>query len=97
MAEQFDMYYIDENGEKKRPYIIHRTSIGCYERTLAWLIEKYAGIVPDMAVSWNRLEYFQFLKNMRDYADKVNAELVANGIRVAVWINRSEKIGLQDS
>ena len=39
LAEQFDMYYIDENGEKKRPYIIHRTSMGCYERTLAWLIE----------------------------------------------------------
>ena len=44
LAEQFDMYYIDENGEKQRPYIIHRTSKGCYERTLAWLIEKYAGM-----------------------------------------------------
>ncbi len=43
IAEQFDMYYIDQNGDKIRPYIIHRTSIGCYERTLAWLIEKYAG------------------------------------------------------
>ena len=39
LAEQFDMYYIDENGDKKRPCIIHRTSMGCYERTLAWLIE----------------------------------------------------------
>ena len=46
LAEQFDMYYIDENGDKKRPYIIHRTSMGCYERTLAWLIEKYAGLFP---------------------------------------------------
>ena len=46
LAEQFDMYYIDENGEKKRPFIIHRTSMGCYERTLAWLIEKYAGKFP---------------------------------------------------
>ncbi|MCI8697077.1 MAG: threonine--tRNA ligase, partial [Lachnospiraceae bacterium] len=46
LAEQFDMYYIDENGDKVRPYIIHRTSIGCYERTLAWLIEKYAGKFP---------------------------------------------------
>ncbi len=44
LAEQFDMYYIDENGDKKRPCIIHRTSMGCYERTLAWLIEKYAGM-----------------------------------------------------
>ena len=42
IAEKFDMYYIDQNGEKQRPYIIHRTSLGCYERTLAWLIEKYA-------------------------------------------------------
>ena len=41
LAERFDMTYIDANGEKKRPYIIHRTSMGCYERTLAWLIEKY--------------------------------------------------------
>jgi len=46
IAENFDMYYIDENGDKIRPYIIHRTSIGCYERTLAWLIEKYAGKFP---------------------------------------------------
>ena len=46
LAEQFDMYYVDQNGDKVRPYIIHRTSLGCYERTLAWLIEKYAGKFP---------------------------------------------------
>ena len=46
IAENFDMYYIDQNGEKIRPYVIHRTSLGCYERTLAWLIEKYAGKFP---------------------------------------------------
>ena len=46
IAENFDMYYIDQNGNKVRPYIIHRTSMGCYERTLAWLIEKYAGKFP---------------------------------------------------
>ena len=46
LAERFDMTYIDANGEKKRPYIIHRTSMGCYERTLAWLIEKYEGKFP---------------------------------------------------
>ena len=46
LAEQFDMYYIDQNGDKVRPYIIHRTAMGCYERTLAWLIEKYAGKFP---------------------------------------------------
>ena len=46
IAENFDMYYIDQNGDKQRPYVIHRTSMGCYERTLAWLIEKYAGKFP---------------------------------------------------
>lgn len=46
IAENFDMYYIDQNGDKVRPYIIHRTSLGCYERTLAWLIEHYAGKFP---------------------------------------------------
>ncbi len=46
LAEQFDMYYVDGTATKKRPYIIHRTSMGCYERTLAWLIEKYAGMFP---------------------------------------------------
>lgn len=63
LAEQFDMYYIDENGDKKRPYIIHRTSMGCYERTLAWLIEKYAGLFPTWLCR-NRFVYFLFLKNM---------------------------------
>ena len=46
LAEKFGMYYVDENGEKKLPYIIHRTSLGCYERTLAYLIETYAGALP---------------------------------------------------
>ncbi|MBQ8188409.1 MAG: threonine--tRNA ligase, partial [Lachnospiraceae bacterium] len=46
LSEQFDMYYIDQNGDKVRPYLIHRTSMGCYERTLAWLIEKFAGKFP---------------------------------------------------
>ena len=46
LAEQFGMEYVDADGQKKRPYIIHRTSLGCYERTLAYLIEKYAGALP---------------------------------------------------
>ena len=46
LAERFGMYYIDENGNKALPYIIHRTSLGCYERTLAYLIEEYAGALP---------------------------------------------------
>ena len=91
LAEQFDMYYIDENGDKKRPYIIHRTSIGCYERTLAWLIEKYAGMFP----TWLCPEQVRVLpisEKFQDYAQQVNDELKKNGIRSSVD-NRSEKIG----
>lgn len=62
LAERFDMYYIDQNGDKKRPYIIHRTSLGCYERTLAWLIEKYAGKFPTWLCR-SRFVYFRFLRN----------------------------------
>ncbi|MDO4523157.1 MAG: threonine--tRNA ligase [Eubacteriales bacterium] len=91
LAEQFDMYYVDENGEKKRPYIIHRTSIGCYERTLAWLIETYAGKFP----TWLCPEQVRVLpisEKYREYAEKVNAEIRKNGIRTSVD-NRAEKIG----
>ena len=91
LAEQFDMYFIDEKGEKVRPYIIHRTSIGCYERTLAWLTEKYAGMFP----TWLCPEQVRVLpisEKYTDYAEKVQKELKANGIRSSVD-GRSEKIG----
>lgn len=91
LAEQFDMYYIDQNGDKVRPYIIHRTSIGCYERTLAWLIEKYAGNFP----TWLCPEQVRVLPisdKFQDYAQEVAAKLKANGILCSVD-NRSEKIG----
>ena len=91
LAEQFDMFYIDENGNKVRPYIIHRTSMGCYERTLAWLIEKYAGKFP----TWLCPEQVRVLpisEKYADYAAKVEKELKANGILCTVD-NRSEKIG----
>lgn len=91
LAEQFDMYYIDENGDKARPYIIHRTSMGCYERTLAWLIEKYAGAFP----TWLCPEQVRVLpisEKYVDYAQKVEGELKKNGIRCSVD-KRSEKIG----
>ncbi len=91
LAERFDMYYIDENGEKKRPYIIHRTSMGCYERTLAWLIEKYAGKFP----TWLCPEQVRVLpisEKYEDYAKKVLSELKKNGIDATID-NRSEKIG----
>ena len=91
LAERFDMYYIDENGEKTRPYIIHRTSMGCYERTLAWLIEKYAGAFPTW-LSPEQVRVLPISEKYLDYAEKVEAELKKNGIRCTVD-TRSEKIG----
>ncbi|ROR28535.1 threonyl-tRNA synthetase [Mobilisporobacter senegalensis] len=91
LAERFDMFYIDANGEKKRPFIIHRTSMGCYERTLAWLIEKYAGNFP----TWLCPEQVRVLpisEKYHDYAEKVLNELKANGIKCTVD-ERAEKIG----
>ena len=91
LSEQFDMYYIDENGEKQRPYIIHRTSMGCYERTLAWLIEKYAGKFP----TWLCPEQVRILpisEKYEEYAQTVAKELKKNSIDVTVD-SRSEKIG----
>ena len=91
LAERFDMTYIDRDGEKKRPYIIHRTSMGCYERTLAWLIEKYEGAFP----TWLCPEQVRVLpisEKYHDYAEKVEEQLKANGILCTVD-ERSEKIG----
>lgn len=91
IAEKFDMFYIDKNGEKKRPYIIHRTSVGCYERTLAMLIEEYAGLFP----TWLCPEQVRVLpisEKYHDYANKVAEELKANGVRCSVD-ERAEKIG----
>jgi threonyl-tRNA synthetase len=93
LAEQFDMYYIDQNGDKVRPYIIHRTSMGCYERTLAWLIEKYEGKFP----TWLCPEQVRVLpisEKYVDYAAKIEAQLKDNGILVTCD-NRSEKIGFK--
>ncbi|MGN0165606.1 MAG: threonine--tRNA ligase [Lachnospiraceae bacterium] len=93
LAEQFDMYYIDQNGNKVRPYIIHRTSMGCYERTLAWLIEKYAGNFP----TWLCPEQVRVLpisEKYIDYAGEVLAQLKKNGI-LATLDSRSEKIGFK--
>ena len=93
LAAQFDMYYIDQNGDKVRPYIIHRTSMGCYERTLAWLIEKYEGKFP----TWLCPEQVRVLpisEKYEDYAEKVRAELKKNGVFAEVD-NRSEKIGFK--
>ncbi len=91
LAEKFGMYYIDENGEKALPYIIHRTSMGCYERTLALLIEKYAGALP----TWMAPEQVRFLPvtdRAADYCAEKAKALGAMGFRVEVDY-RNEKIG----
>ena len=91
LAEQFDMYFIDKDGEKKRPYIIHRTSMGCYERTLAWLIEKYAGAFP----TWLAPEQVRILpisEKFHAYGEEIMAELKKNGVLVTMD-DRAEKIG----
>ena len=91
LAQRFGMYYIDENGEKALPYILHRTSLGCYERTLAYLIEAYAGALP----TWMAPEQVRFLPvtdRAVDYCKEQAAKLTAQGYRVTVD-TRSEKIG----
>lgn len=93
IAESFDMYYIDQNGEKQRPYIIHRTSMGCYERMLASLIEKYEGNFP----TWLCPEQVRVLpisEKYHSYADQVLMELKKNGIDASID-KRSEKIGFK--
>lgn len=93
IAENFDLYYIDQNGAKVRPYIVHRTSLGCYERTLAWLIEKYAGKFP----TWLCPEQVRILPisdKYADYANSVLKELKRNGIDATVD-TRTEKIGFK--
>ncbi|HIV16751.1 MAG TPA: threonine--tRNA ligase [Candidatus Alectryocaccobium stercorigallinarum] len=93
IAENFDMYYIDQNGDKIRPYIIHRTSIGCYERTLAWLIEKYAGKFP-VWLCPEQVRVLPISDKYTDYAEKVRAALAKAGVDVTAD-NRSEKIGFK--
>ena len=91
LAERFGMYYVDENGEKALPYIIHRTSLGCYERTLAYLIEEYAGALP----TWMAPEQVRFLPvtdRAADYCAEQARTLEDMGFRVSVDY-RNEKIG----
>ncbi|EHO51474.1 threonine--tRNA ligase [Lachnospiraceae bacterium oral taxon 082 str. F0431] len=93
IAENFDLYFIDQNGAKVRPYIVHRTSLGCYERTLAWLIEKYAGKFP----TWLCPEQVRILPisdKYAGYANSVLKELKKNGVDATVD-TRTEKIGFK--
>ena len=91
LAERFGMYYIDENGNKALPYIIHRTSLGCYERTLAYLIEEYAGALP-LWMMPTQVRVLPITDRCHDYAEKVVERLSDAGIRVE-GDYRSEKLG----
>ncbi len=91
LAEKFGMEYVDKDGSKKHPYIIHRTSIGCYERTLALLIEKYAGAFP-MWLAPVQVKLLPVADRHLDYVYEIKKALDACGMRVEVD-SRSEKIG----
>ena len=91
LAEKFGMEYVDRDGQKKNPYIIHRTSIGCYERTLALLIEKYAGAFP-LWLAPVQIKLLPIADRHLDYAYEVKKLLEENGLRVELD-DRNEKIG----
>lgn len=91
LAERFDMTYIDKDGNKKRPYIIHRSSIGCYERTLAMLIEKYAGAFPTWLAPTQAI-VLPISDKYNDYAESIVKDFKDSGIRITADY-RSEKIG----
>ena len=93
LAEKFGMEYVDSDGQKKNPYIIHRTSIGCYERTLALLIEKYAGAFPTWMAPV-QVKFLPIADRHQDYAREMIAKLQAVGVRCELD-DRSEKIGFK--
>ncbi len=91
LAELFGMEYVDVDGQKRRPYIIHRTSLGCYERTLALLIEKYAGAFP-LWLAPEQVRVLPISERLHDAAQAVTDRLKAAGLRVEID-RRNEKIG----
>ncbi len=91
LAEQFDMEYTDVDGKKRRPYIIHRTSLGCYERTLAYLIERFAGALP-LWMMPTQVRILPITDRAHDYAKQIEAKLTAAGVRTESDL-RSEKLG----
>ena len=91
LAEQFDMEYTDVDGKKRRPYIIHRTSLGCYERTLAYLIERFAGALP-LWMMPTQVRILPITDRAHEYAKEIEAKLTAAGVRTESDL-RSEKLG----
>ncbi|MBQ9833285.1 MAG: threonine--tRNA ligase, partial [Clostridia bacterium] len=93
LAERFGMTYVDADGEKKYPYVIHRTSIGCYERTLALLIERYAGALPTWLAPI-QVKLLAMTDRTHDAVKELKTKLESYGIRAEVD-TRNEKIGFK--
>ena len=91
LAKQFDMEYVDTDGQKKTPYIIHRTSLGCFERTLAYMIEKYAGAFPTWLAP-TQVKLLPINDAVLEYANGISEKLTSLGVRCEVD-SRNEKIG----
>lgn len=91
LSKNFEMEYVDTDGTRKNPYIIHRTSIGCYERTLALLLEKYAGALP-LWLAPEQVRIIPITDRTLDYSHKIEAMLKKAGIRTG-FDSRSEKVG----
>jgi threonyl-tRNA synthetase len=91
LASRFEMEYTDVDGQKKFPYVIHRTSIGCYERTLALLIEKYAGLLP-LWLAPTQVKLLPIGNTQYEYACEIKKKMQAAGMRVELD-DRNEKIG----
>ncbi len=92
LAEKFGMEYVDKDGQKRNPYIIHRTSLGCYERTLALLIEKYAGAFP-VWLAPVQVKILPIADRHHEYANEIKAKLADAGIIRVEIDDRAEKIG----
>ena len=91
LAPKFGMEFVDRDGQKKAPYILHRTSLGCYERTLALMIEKYAGAMP-VWIAPEQVRIMTINESFIPYAEEQAKKLSALGVRVTVD-GRTEKIG----
>ena len=91
LAKRFGMEYVDTDGAKKNPYIIHRTSLGCFERTLAYLLEKYAGALP-LWMSPEQVRILPITDRAKEYGEKLLEKLTGMGVRTTID-NRNEKIG----
>jgi threonyl-tRNA synthetase len=93
LAEKFGMEYVDTDGKMRTPYIIHRSSLGCYERTLALIIEKYAGALP-LWLAPEQIRILPVTDRAADYAAEIERNLASHGVFVTTD-NRNEKIGFK--